>query len=281
MKRIVIAALIALLLTLPALGANAKDQVIKGSFEAKATPMPAGWPVPGDGCMAGPEGVHRVSKRLNAPFSGWLYANAEFTGDWELAVFESGGSRLAISEHQFNTDEPMEQVYLHVRRGQVLDLAVCNAASTSSAQVTYFLAPGPAWSVPVGKTLVTHTEKETYKSPAVSVDGGGVCHAGYEIGCTGTWDIAPTDRWVYLKVDDALTAQSQRPGQVVSAEVYQYDENTYLGGERFCTSLDEGVRLKPGVDFVGVTILQGTCENGDPAVGTQGEVTFIFSNHKA
>ncbi len=279
MKRIIITALTASLLALPITGAEAKDRSISGSFTAQATPMPVGWPAPGGGCMSGPEGLHRVTKMLTAPFSGWLYARADFAGDWDLGVFDTEGSALASSEHQFATDEPAEVVDLYVRRGQEVGISACNAASAGAAEVTYVLTEGPAWSEPAGRTLRTHTEQLTYRTPSIGVDGG-VCYVGYQIGCDGTASIAATDRWVYVKVDDALTELTQRPGQMVSAEIYQYVGNTYLGGERFCTSIEDPVRLKPGVDFVGVTILQGACESGEPAVATQGEVTVIFSNQR-
>lgn len=278
MRRIVVAALMASLLVLPT-AAEAKGRTVHGSFTAQATPMPAGWPAPGEGCMSGPEGLHRVTKNLTAPFSGWLHARADFSGDWELGVLGADGSRLAVSEHQFMTGGSTEVVDLYIQRGQTIAIAACNAASPGAAEVTYVLAEGPAWDEPAGWRLRTHTEKLTYKSPAFGVNGN-ICVSGLEIGCAGTASIAPSDRWMYVKVEDDLADRTGAPGQVVSAEIYQYDGYTYLGGERFCTELSEGVRLKPGTDFVGVTILQGPCDNGDPAVGTQGEVTVIFSNHR-
>ena len=280
MKRIIITAVVASFLALPVAGAEAKEKVIQGSFEAEATPMP-GWPVPGDGCMAGPEGLHRVSRKFKAPFSGWLYVQADFSGDWDLGLFGVDGSVLAQSDHQFNTDEPSERVTYYLPRGQAIRIAVCNAASASSAKVQYTFVQGPAWASPAGEELRFHTEKLSYQSPSAGTNEHYVfCHSGYEIGCPGTSAIDPSDRWVYVDVEDALSKQTSSRPVGVSAEVYQYDGNTYLGAERFCTATSEAVRLKPGVDFVGVAIHLGPCEDGQFAAGTQGDVKLVFSNHR-
>ena len=280
MRRNIITAVLAILMALLPLAAEAKDKAVYGSFEAEASPMP-GWPVPGDGCMTGPEGLHRVSRSVRAPFSGWLYVQADFSGDWELALFGVEDLVLAQSDHQFNTDEPTERVTYFLRRGEKVRIAVCNAASTSTAKVEYALVPGAAWAEPAGERLRFHAEKLSYQAPSAATSEHYVfCHSGFEIGCPGTFAIDPSDRWVYLDVEDAVYQQTSSRPVGVSAEVYQYNGNTYLGGERFCTSTDEAVRLKPGVDFVGVAVNLGPCEDGQAAVASQGEVKLVFSNRR-
>ena len=280
MRRFVVATVVACLSALPVAGAEAKEKIVRGSFEAQATPMP-GWPVPGDGCMTGPEGLHKVSKRFDAPFSGWLYVQADFGGDWELGLFGTEGSFLAQSDHQFNTDEPTERVTYFLRRGQEVDITVCNAGSASSAKVDYTLVRGEAWVEPAGEKLRLHAEEMAYKTPSLGTNEHYVfCHSGFEIGCSGTSAIDPSDRWVYVNIEDSIHQETSSRPAGVSAEIYQYSGNTYLGGERFCTSTDEPIRLKPGVDLVGVAINLGPCDDGQAAAGSQGDVTLVFSNQR-
>jgi hypothetical protein len=280
MRKLIIATVVGSLLVLPVAGASAKEKIVHGSFEAQATPMP-GWPIPGDGCMTGPEGLHRVSRRIEAPFSGWLYLEAGFSGDWELGLFGADGSQLAQSDHQFNTDEPTERITYYVRRGQEVDIAVCNAGSASIAKVDYTLVGGRPWVVPAGERLRFHTERVAYKTPSIGTNEHYVfCHSGFEVGCPGTFAIEPTDRWLYVEVEDSVHQQTSSRPAGVSAEVYQYIGNTYLGGERFCTATDEAIRLKPGVDFVGISIDLGPCEDGQVAAATQGAVKLVFTNQR-
>lgn len=262
------------LVATPMQAAVARPRQMKGSFTAAAKPLPVAWPVTDEGCMQGIEDVHRVTKTLTARFSGWLQVSANFSGDWDLALFDPEGRRAAMSEHQWSTLEEGEQLDYYLHKGQSVDIAVCNNASGSDAAVEYVLTSGGSWKVKPGSKRIEHETKLKYISPAIATrDRYAFCISGFGVGCPGTDAVRSNDRFVSVEVrDDA--------GLDVSAGIVQYNGSTDLGNDLLCTKTRKPVPLKPGVDWVSVSIYLGPCEDGRPALGTRGDVTVTFSNHR-
>lgn len=279
MKRTVTCLLAVAIVVVPASVSPAKGKRVEGSFTAKAHPLPLGWPVSSEGCMAGVEGVHKVTKRLEIPYSGWLRVEAHFLGDWDLGLYDAEGRWLATSHNQSISDSPVETITYYVRRGQPVGISLCNSASWTEAAVRYYLQPGSPWSAGAGKERDLHEENLRYRAPSLAKNDFPVsCHSGMEIGCPSTTAIRPSDRFVWVNIEDSLERKTD-----VAAHLYQYSGSTYVAEEDFCTEIPSGrpIELKPGVDLIGVAVLEGPCADGNVAAATQGEIRLIFSNRRS
>ena len=254
--------------------AAAAPRKLKGSFTASAKPLPSAWMITAiGGCENGMEGVHKVSHPIVAPFGGWLRVQMTFAGNWDLSLEDPAGTYLAGSGYEEATDKDMERLDYYLEEGQEAVIVACNYLSETDAQVSYTLTAGPAWTTEAGPRRVSRIEELSYIAPALaSPDFWGICHVGYELGCTATTPRL-TDRFVSVEVlDDA--------SPTVSFEIYQYNGNTYLGGQNFCGSTEGPIPVKPGADFIGATAFLGPCKDGTPAMPTRGSVLMEFSNRK-
>jgi hypothetical protein len=245
--------------------AAARPPQVKGSFTASAKPLP------GTGCYDGVEGVHKVSHPVVAPFSGWLRVKMTFGGDWDLRLDDASGAYLAASGFQEDQGNPVERLHYYLDAGQEVVIVVCNYLSETDANVTYTLTSGKAWASDAGTKRVTRLEELSYTAPAIATpDVWGICHVGYELGCTATYPRS-RDRFVSVEVLDDASPN-------VSFEVYQYSGSTYLGGQNFCGSTDGPIPVKPRATFLGVSVFLGPCQDGTPAMPTKGTVLMEFSN---
>lgn len=142
------AGLVAGAFALPA-GAAAKKKTIKDSFTATAVPFPnlsshTGTATPG--CTAGQEGVHKVTTPFETPGKGRLIVETkDFTGDWDLYLFDPSGLVLAKSDSAQVPDgaPPVEKIVVDLKAMKTYDLVTCNWAGAPTTDVTlkYTYAP--------------------------------------------------------------------------------------------------------------------------------------------
>ncbi len=257
--------------------AAARKRRIRGSFTASGAPLPTTYLVPGGGsCRYQVEGVHKVSRIVQAPFAGWLQVEMTFATPqsrlegWNLLLMDAQGDELAHSEYEGPSHPGIERLEYFLEEGEKVFIVACNVSSLGPAEVRYVLEEGRAWSTSSARRLV-HTEELPYKSPALATSQHYVlCHVGFQLGCTATepW---PSDRLVSVEVVDAASPR-------VAFELYQYSGSTYLGDENFCGSTPEPVEIVPRADFIGVTLHIGPCSDGTPAMATTGTVVMELSS---
>lgn len=275
MYRRLLAALSSLLLLgslISPAGAEPGRRVVEGSFTATAKPLPSPWMLgPASGCEAGVEGIHKVSHPLVAPFGGWLRVELTFGGEWDLLLYDPSGGFLATSGHQESEAESVERLDYYLEKGQEVLIVACNFLSETDAEATYKLTEGPAWRSGAGGKRISRVTSLPYQAPAIATpDVWGICHVGMDVGCTAMYPRS-TDRYVSAKVIDDVSPE-------VSFEIYQISGNTYLGSQFFCSSTEGRVPVKPGTDFLGVTVFLGPCRDGTPATPTKGSVRLRFTN---
>lgn len=104
-----------------------------GSFVARAVPFPAMQSdiyYPGKGsCLAGMEGIHKVSTPFHDPASGTLTVHLEgLSGDWDIYVLGKGGDVLGRSENAQVLDgaEGKERVAVPLASRQRVRMVACN-----------------------------------------------------------------------------------------------------------------------------------------------------------
>jgi hypothetical protein len=275
MKKIGFSTVLALALVASLLGApgSAAPKQIEGSFTAQANPLPHAWFDPARPCGGRQtrDPASYVDHELTAPFSGWFAARMSFEqGDWDLSILGSDLEPLAMSDHQEATGEESERLRLYLKRGQKVVLRACNFASTVSAEVVWSLVKGRGWA-PVRAKAAGRIEEHSYISPAAAVgEAFVICHAYFDAGCTA-FKPHSSDRSVAVRIED-------KSGLPVSFKLYQYAGNTAFAGQRFCGSTPDAVPLQPGVDWVGVTVFNGPCDDETVTAPTQGKVTFTLYN---
>lgn len=144
MRRAVIAlALAALVAALGAVPALAGGKTTKDSFDAQALPFPNYSSETGTAqrsCLAGQEGVHKVSHPFTAPAKGVLSAKVEgFTGDWDLFLTDSTGKELAgsVGDQIEGGDPATEEVSLPLKPKQVVNIVPCNFAGQPTVTVNF------------------------------------------------------------------------------------------------------------------------------------------------
>lgn len=90
-----------------------KQHKIEESFEAEAVPFPNLSSATGTeqrSCLAGIEGVHKVSHEFTTPARGKMTAHMSgFTGDWDLFVTDAEGKELAGSVEDQTAGAPNEE----------------------------------------------------------------------------------------------------------------------------------------------------------------------------
>lgn len=252
--------------------ASAGPRTVSETYDVTA--VPAGPVYYGDtvACGSSAEGVHKNTRPLKAPFSGWLTIELTgLTGDWDLALTDPKGRAVAWAGSQFFAVGDYERLAYYTARGRDLRIVVCNYAGAPTARVTYQLVEGGTGVAPQ-KRYREFTAEQTYESPAAGAQGRwALCYVGFGVGCAAVTPPAWA-RYVRVSVEDAVSP-------AVAAQLYSYAGETSYGDQDFCTAIDEPVRLEPRVDWVGVVVLNGPCLDGTPAQATRGTVTFTFSSH--
>lgn len=130
-----IVALVAVL-ALPVLGIPpiaAEEARAEGSYVARALPFPAMqadiyYPQKGS-CLAGVDGIHKVSEPFNAPAPGVLSVKIEdLSGDWDVYVLGTRGKQLGVSDDAqiLEGADGEERLTVSVNRQQRVDMVACN-----------------------------------------------------------------------------------------------------------------------------------------------------------
>src|SRR5687768_6955339 len=126
---------------LPA-GAAGKKKKIQESFTAQAAPLPNYSSVTGTadrGCLAGVEGVHKVSHAFKVPANGTLSAIVEgFTGDWDLFLTDADGKEIVGSAEDQTAGAAAEESFtLPLKKGQEVNITPCNWLGQPQVEVSY------------------------------------------------------------------------------------------------------------------------------------------------
>lgn len=142
---VVAAGLLGALGAQPAL-AKKKKKPIHQEFSAQALPFPNLSSATGTeqrGCLAGEEGVHKVSIPFEAPSAGMLSAEiAGFTGDWDLFITDEAGKELVGSlEDQTAGAAAEEKVSLPVKAKQKVNVVPCNWLGEPSVDGHFMFVP--------------------------------------------------------------------------------------------------------------------------------------------
>lgn len=93
-----------------------------------------------NGCWNGEEGASKHTREITLPAPGLFKAQVGYTGDWDLYLFDSKGTMLAASEtvETGNTGPATEKVsWKKAKKGQKVNLVVCNWSGLKDATVTY------------------------------------------------------------------------------------------------------------------------------------------------
>jgi len=135
-------------LSAPAVAGGKKP--VHGSFQATALPFPklTTWGDPigltARSCLAGVEGVHKVSHAFAAPYTGTLKATMEgFTGDWDLFITDADGKELIGSYNdQILGDMTVgEEVTYPLKAKQQVNIVACNWLGAPQAEAHYLFGP--------------------------------------------------------------------------------------------------------------------------------------------
>lgn len=254
--------------------ASAAPRTVSDSYDVSGAPAgPALFYADTVACGASQEGVHKSTRTLQVPFSGWLRVElAEITGDWDVAVANATGDALAWGATQgLGGTGDVERLDYYVTRGSDLRIVACNYAGGPTGKVTYRLVEGPTGVKPQPKYRELTVELP-YESPAAGVQGRwALCYVGFGVGCAAIEPPAWA-RFVQVSVEDLVSP-------AVAAKLYTYAGDTGHGDRDFCSAIDEPVALQPRTDWVGTVVLNGPCLDGTPAQATRGTVTLVFTTH--
>jgi hypothetical protein len=93
----------------------------------------------GQDCLASTEGVSRTTGNFKVPAAGKLTATmSDFQGDWDLYIFNKGGSELA-SSHADNVQGGVvgEKLVVTIPVKQTISIVACNWSGGPTATVAY------------------------------------------------------------------------------------------------------------------------------------------------
>ena len=137
---IVSAGLATAALSAPALAG--KQKKIEDTITVTAVPLPnysSHTATEQPGCMAGEEGVHKVTTPLHVPGAGKMTADLTgFVGDWDLYVLNKKGQILGESINDQTAGAPMEEkISLKFKKMADVAIVACNWAGTPQAELHY------------------------------------------------------------------------------------------------------------------------------------------------
>ncbi len=131
----------------PLVAAPASRQRVKGTFSARALPLPLVDPdiyYLGKGsCLGGVEGLNYDTEPFDAPAAGQLRLSAAgFTGDWDIYVLDPEGRKLAQSERDqaIRGNEAKENLSIRLLAGSRVQMAACNWLGQPELEVSYDFA---------------------------------------------------------------------------------------------------------------------------------------------
>ncbi|MGH2746889.1 MAG: cupredoxin domain-containing protein [Actinomycetota bacterium] len=132
-KRFVALVAVLALPLLPAPPVGAGDGRDQGSFVARALPFPMMeadiyYPQKAS-CLAGVDGIHKVSEPFEAPAPGALSVHLEgLSGDWDVYVVGTGGKQLGVSDNAqiLEGADGEERLTVSVNRHQRVQMVACN-----------------------------------------------------------------------------------------------------------------------------------------------------------
>ena len=124
-------------------GAAATKKKIEDTITITAVPFPnysSHTATPEPGCVAGEEGVHKVTTPLHVPGAGKLTADMTFTGDWDLYILNKKGLVLTSSAVDQTTGAAMEEaISLRFKKMADISIVACNWAGAPQAELHYKL----------------------------------------------------------------------------------------------------------------------------------------------
>jgi hypothetical protein len=122
--------------------AGAAPRTLKKSYAVtEPVPFPMTTDVPGYyGCNDGQEGVSKNTTGITLPARGVLKVQLDYSGDWDLYLYDSKGTMVAASENDDSgsVDPAVEKLtYKKVVKGAKYNIVACNWAGTKDATVSY------------------------------------------------------------------------------------------------------------------------------------------------
>lgn len=116
---------------------------VEESFTANALPFPnlsSSTGTEDRGCLAGIEGVHKVSHAFTTPGVGTLTAHmAGFVGDWDLFVTDADGKELhgSLNDQATAGAAAEEEVSLKLKKNEDIHVVACNWLGAPEALVHF------------------------------------------------------------------------------------------------------------------------------------------------
>ncbi len=256
--------------------AAAKKKVVRDEYDVQAVPFAmAGGELNGHyGCLAGPEGVSKVSRTFEVPFDGIMTATVEgFVGDWDIYLLdETGEDMLAVANRGVsNLEVSIPDTFKHpLRRGQKVQLVVCNYLGGPTAHVKYEHKGARVPPEPPPSHESFHQEEVSYDLPAVAGTWPTrfLIYASCGQGCLEV-PFSSDDRYMTVEVDDVS-------GSDVAGVIAQYTETAYIR-DAFCGKTDDAVELIPDLTYLEVQVYAAPCE-GRTGGATSGTVTATLSS---
>jgi hypothetical protein len=125
-----------------AVPAGAAPRTVKKSYPVtEPVPFPMTQDVPGyNGCWNGQEGVSKNTTAVTLPARGALKVQLDYSGDWDLYLFDTKGTMLAASENDDSgsVNPGVEKLtYKKATKGMKVNVVACNWAGTKDATVSY------------------------------------------------------------------------------------------------------------------------------------------------
>lgn len=147
-KQLATIAVVGLAFSAILLPAHARGQKVEDSFTAQAIPLPNLSSSTGTdqrSCLAGLEGVHKVSHPFSSKAAGILDATLEgFTGDWDLFITDADGNEIlgSVGDQATAGAPAEEEVALTLKPKQEVNIVACNWLGEPEVTVNYTFVPG-------------------------------------------------------------------------------------------------------------------------------------------
>jgi hypothetical protein len=125
----------------PATAQKKKQKKVEESFTAQALPFPnlsSATETEDRGCLAGIEGVNKVSHAFTTPGAGTLTAHmAGFVGDWDLFITDAEGKEIdgSVNDQALDMAPAEEKVTVKLKKGQDVHIVPCNWLGAPQAEI--------------------------------------------------------------------------------------------------------------------------------------------------